>query len=81
MKPYDSFGRKGRMLIRRRQRCSSGHRRAATVHLERSDGHDNNDSVRHEAAGPALDVEELFHAYVGAEARFSDHETVTPDLG
>ena len=51
------------------------------MHLERSDGHDNNDSVRHEAAGPALDVEELFHAYVGAEARFSDHETVTPDLG
>ena len=51
----------------------------AAMHLQGPDrGHDD-DRARDEAARPALDVHELFHAAVGPEARFRDDETIPAD--
>jgi hypothetical protein len=44
----------------------------AAVHLERADGGDHDHAIGLEARLAALDVEELLHAEVGAEAGFGD---------
>ncbi len=45
-----------------------------TMHLERPDGGHDDRRVGGESGGPALDVEELLGAHVGAEARLGDHD-------
>mmetsp|Transcript_8357 Transcript_8357/g.18238 ORF Transcript_8357/g.18238 Transcript_8357/m.18238 type:complete len:458 (+) Transcript_8357:488-1861(+) len=55
---------------------ASAHGGSAAVHFERADGGHDNGAFGEEARGAALDVEEFFHADVGAEAGFGDDEAV-----
>lgn len=48
----------------------------AAVHLERAHGGDETDGARAQAAGAALDVEELFHANVRAKAGLGNDKAV-----
>lgn len=52
---------------------------AASVHLHGTNGGDEDDAVRSEAALSALDVEELLHANIGAEASLGDDVAVLAD--
>lgn len=53
--------------------------RSAAVHLQGSDGGDENDSVGHVSRCAALYVEELFHTDVRAEACLGDDDAVGTD--
>ena len=46
---------------------------SAAVHLEGTNGCDQNGAVRRQAAFAALDVTEFFKAHVGAESGLGDH--------
>ena len=55
------------------QRCASRDSWSAAVHLERAHGGNHHHAVGDQAGVAALDVEEFFHADVGAETGFGDH--------
>ena len=54
--------------VGRVERLAGDHLRAAAVHLERAHGGHHHHHVRDQPGVAALDVEELLHADVGAEA-------------
>lgn len=50
---------------------------ASAVHLECARGGDDDDGIGGKTAHAALDVAELFHAHVGAEATLGEHVSGT----
>ena len=60
------------LLVHGVERRTGRDRRTTTVNLEGTDGSDNNDNVRHEAGGTALDVEETLATHGEVETGFSN---------
>ncbi len=56
------------------QRLAGYHLVAAAVVFHGPHGYHQHRRIRHEARGPALDVEEALGAHVGSEPRLGDHE-------
>ena len=65
--------------IFRGKRFAGHHLGPAAVHLEGADGGDQNHHLGDQARVAALDIKELFHADVRAEARLGDHKAILTD--
>ena len=50
----------------------------ASMHLQRADRGHKNHAVGREAAIPALDIAEFFHADIRAESGFRQHVSIGP---
>ena len=58
--------------VRVGQGLSRSHLGSSTVHLQRTSRRDDDDSIRRETTDTALDVAELLHAHVRAEAALGE---------